>query len=321
MARSSVRVRFGQLLLIAGSVTALHAQSADSTRPQPQRGAPAAGATAPAPRDPFWPDSVRGPAPRTGALLPSKRIVAFYGNPLSKRMGILGQIPPAQMFAKLEQTARLWEVADSTMPVQPALELIATVAQADAGADGMYRQRSTDAMIEQVYGWAHEHGWLLILDIQIGRSDVAAEIEPLRKYLTRPDVHLAIDPEFDVAKHQKPGQVIGTTDAADINVAVDALANIVETNQLPPKVLIVHRFTKPMVTRAGEIKLDPRVQVIMHMDGFGPPAQKKATLDVTIRKEPVQWVGFKLFFKNDKPMLSPSDVLKLRPIPLYISYQ
>lgn len=258
---------------------------------------------------------------RPGAILPFKRVVAFYGNPLSTRMGILGQIPPDKMFAKLEEHARAWAAADTTIPVQPALELIATVAQASPGRDGMYRLRMVDTLIEQVYQWAHQRGWLLILDVQVGRSDVASEIEPLRKFLARPDVHLAFDPEFDVKPHQQPGAVIGTTDAEDINVAVATLAQMVDTHQLPPKMLIVHRFTRPMVTHASAIQLDPRVQVVMHMDGFGAPAQKRATLDAYIRKEPVQWVGFKLFFKNDHPMLSPAEVLKLKPIPLFISYQ
>jgi hypothetical protein len=292
----------------------------DSVKSPVQRPATQAPPPAP-PRAPFWPDSVRGPVARAGAILPFKRVVAFYGNPLSTRMGILGQIPPAQMFVKLEQQARAWAEADSTVPVQPALELIATVAQASPGRDDMYRLRMPDSLIEQVYQWAHEHNWLLVLDIQVGRSDVATEIEPLRKFLVRPEVHLGIDPEFDVKPHQRPGMVIGTTDAKDINVAVDALANIVETSQLPPKLLIVHRFTKPMLTNASAIQLDPRVQVVMHMDGFGTPAQKRSTLEAYIKKEPVQWVGFKLFFKNDHPMLTPAEVLKLRPIALFISYQ
>ncbi|HYV96844.1 MAG TPA: hypothetical protein VE967_05265, partial [Gemmatimonadaceae bacterium] len=220
-----------------------------------------------------------------------------------------------------EEKAREWAAADTTIPVQPALELIATVAQGSPGKDSMYRQRMADTLIEQVYRWAHDHQWLLILDIQVGRSDVATEFEPMRKYLMRPDVHLAIDPEFDVKPHQRPGEVIGTTDASEINGAVQALAQMVDTYQLPPKILIVHRFTGPMLTHSSAIQLDPRVQVIMHMDGFGTPEQKKSTLAAFIRKQPVQWVGFKLFFKNDHPMLTPAEVLKLKPIPLFISYQ
>jgi hypothetical protein len=295
----------------------------DSLRGQPQRGSTRDSGAAPPVkrRAPFWPDSVRGPAPRAGALLPSRRVVAFYGNPLSTKMGILGQIPPAQMFAKLEQQAHQWELADSTVPVQRALEMIATVAQGSPGKDNMYRQRMPDSLIEQVYSWAHERGWLLVLDIQIGRSSVAAEIEPLRKFLIRPDVHLAIDPEFDVSAQQIPGHVIGTTDAVDVNYAINLLGGLVDTYDLPPKMLIVHRFTRPMLTHASAIHLDDRVQVVIHMDGFGAPSTKKETLRAYVEKEPVQWVGFKLFYKNDKPMLSPREVLKLHPVPLFISYQ
>lgn len=291
------------------------------TRPDSARPRTPPDTTAPKQRAPFWPDSVRGPTARAGAILPFKRIIAFYGNPLSKRMGILGELPPKQMMAKLEDVVRTWEKADTTVGVQPALELITTVAQAGPGRDGLYRQRMADTVIEQVYGWAHSHGWLLILDVQVGRSTVAAELDPLRKFLMRPDVHLAIDPEFDVSDKQRPGAVIGTTDAVDINYASNLLCELVDQFQLPPKVLIVHRFTKPMVTHASAIQLDARVQVVMHMDGFGEPGTKRESLRAYIEKEPVQWVGFKLFYKNDHPMLTPKEVLQLHPIPLFISYQ
>src|SRR5262245_30614369 len=43
----------------------------------------------PAKPKPEWP--VKGPDILPGSILPHKRIVAYYGNPLSKRMGILGE--------------------------------------------------------------------------------------------------------------------------------------------------------------------------------------------------------------------------------------
>src|ERR1019366_7497291 len=70
-----------------------------------------------------------------GALLPASRIVAYYGNPLSMGMGILGAIPPEQMLNKLAETAKEWQQADSTHVVRPALQLIATVAQGHKGVD------------------------------------------------------------------------------------------------------------------------------------------------------------------------------------------
>ena len=41
-----------------------------------------------------------------------------------------------------------------------------------------------------------------------------------------------------------PGKKIGTYDAEDVNYAVKFLAGVVDKYKLPPKVLIVHRFTK-----------------------------------------------------------------------------
>ncbi|MEO5902929.1 MAG: hypothetical protein ABIQ55_02840, partial [Gemmatimonadaceae bacterium] len=45
-------------------------------------------------KDTRWP--VKTVAPLPGSILPGKRIVAYYGNPLSKKMGILGELPPDQ---------------------------------------------------------------------------------------------------------------------------------------------------------------------------------------------------------------------------------
>src|SRR5689334_18368419 len=73
-----------------------------------------------------WPSI---PAALPGSVLPGRRIVAFYGNPLSKRMGVLGEYPVDTMLAKLDEVVRQWEQADPTTPVQPALQLIAVTAQ------------------------------------------------------------------------------------------------------------------------------------------------------------------------------------------------
>jgi hypothetical protein len=266
-----------------------------------------------------WP--VKGPAPLPGALLPDTRIIAFYGNPKSNRMGILGQLPPAEMLAKLERIATEWAQADTSRRVMPALHLIATVAQGKPGPGGKYRLRHSDQTIEQVLGWAEERGWIVLLDVQIGHSTVADELPHLVKYLERPYVHLALDPEFAMKLGGVPGRRIGTLDAADVNDAVQLLAGIVERKKLPPKVLVVHRFTQRMLTNHAGIRLDPRVQVVVDMDGFGPPNFKEDAYKYFIVPEPVQYTGFKLFFKNDKPMMTPAQVLALYPQPLYIQYQ
>ena len=298
----------------------------DSGQAKQKQGAPKAkslATAAPARPKPVWP--VNGPAPLPGSILPNKRIVAYYGNPLSKRMGILGEIPPDEMLKRLDREVKAWERADSTTPVVPALHLIAVVAQGSAGRDGLYRARMGDSLVERVYGWAQRQKAIMFLDIQVAKSTLQQELPRLTTFLSRPDVHLGLDPEFSMKRGGAPGKRIGTYDAADVNYAIDFLADLVQKNNLPPKVLVIHRFTRPMLTNANKIKLDPRVQVVIHMDGWGPPWMKKDSYDAYVYAEPVQYTGFKLFYKNDTkkghPLMKPSDVLALFPKPLYIQYQ
>jgi hypothetical protein len=265
-----------------------------------------------------WPELVT-PAP--GALLPSHLIIAFYGNPLSKRMGILGELPPEQMLAKLEATAAEWAEADSTRTVLPALHMIVTVAQGSAGRDGKYRLRMTDSLMERVAGWAEERGWLFFIDVQPGLSTLEAELPRLIPLLRRPYVHLALDPEFAMRDGARPGRRIGTMDAEEINHAIDLLAGIVKAEGIPPKILVVHRFTQKMLTNASRIRQDPHVQVVVDMDGFGAPSLKRSTWRIVVQRDPVQYTGFKLFYKNDKPMMTMRQVIELFPSPAYIQYQ
>ena len=281
-----------------------------------------ASAAAPAP-EPVWP--VEGPPPLPGSILPDRRIIAFYGNPLSKRMGILGELPPEKMLAKLDREVAAWNAADPETPVQPALHLIAVVAQASPGKDGKYRARMDSSLIEKVYGWAQQKNAVLFLDLQIGKSRLEDELPRLANFLKRPDVHLAIDPEFSMKRGHAPGTRIGSFDAVDINYAVRFLADLVTEQQLPPKVLVVHRFTRDMLTGHKRIDLDPRVQIVIDMDGWGPPSLKRDSYRAYVYRYPVQFTGFKLFYKNDTkkghPLMTPEQVLALKPKPLYIQYQ
>jgi hypothetical protein len=271
-----------------------------------------------------WP--VKCPPPLPGAILPGKRIVAYYGNPLSKRMGALGEYPKDEMLRRLKGEAAKWQAADPSMPVQPALHLIAVVAQGDPGKAGKYRMIMPDATINQVYGWAKEAGAILFIDIQTGHDDIRTILPRFEWLLKNPDVHLGIDPEFNLIKSgKKPGTKIGTYDAADINYVSGYLQGLVKKYNLPPKVFTVHRFTRNGVTNAKGIVLRPEVQMVMHMDGWGAPWLKRDSYKDYIVAEPVQYTGFKLFYHNDTkkgdPLMTPQDLLKLHPKPVYIQYQ
>lgn len=258
---------------------------------------------------------------RPDALLPKKRIVVYYGNPLSKRMGVLGEYPESVMLAKLKTEVDAFAKADTTKPVQPGLHLIVTVAQGAPGKNNLYRLRMTDSLIDHWCKLAESKGYLMFLDVQLGRSTVQSELQPLIPYLKRPYVHLALDPEFAMKGENIPGRKIGVMDASEINYAITTLANLVKANNLPTKILVVHRFTQKMVTNYRAIKPVPEVQVVMNMDGFGAPWLKRDSYNAYERMQPVQFTGFKLFYKNDKPMLSRKEVVELSPSPVFITFQ
>ena len=272
----------------------------------------------------LWP--VKTVYPNAGALLPFNRIVAYYGNLYSTGMGVLGEYPEAEMLARLDVEIKKWQIADPNTPVIPALHYIAVVAQGSAGKDGKYISRMPDSEIDKVLAIAAKINAIVFLDIQVGFSDLQTEVPLLEKYLKLPNVHLGIDPEFSMKTGIRPGKIVGTCDAVDINFAVNYLAKIVKENNLTPKILVVHRYTQPMVTNFQDIKPLPEVQIVMDMDGWGTMARKIGTYTHFIYPEPVQFTGFKLFYKNDvlekgSTLMTPDDLLKLRPQPIYVQYQ
>lgn len=271
-----------------------------------------------------WP--VKYPPPLPGSILPQKRIVAYYGNPKSKKMGALGEYPKDEMLKRLKGEVAKWEKADPSLPVQPALHLVAVVAQGEPGKTGKYRMIHPDALVNEVYGWAKEVNGILFIDIQTGHSDIRTILPRFEWILKNPDVHLGMDPEFNLIKSGKiPCKKIGTYDAADINYASGYLQELVKKHKLPPKVFVVHRFTRNMVTNAKSIVVRPEVQMVMHMDGWGPPWLKRDSYRDYIVKEPVQFTGFKLFYHNDTkkgdPLMTPQELLALHPKPIYVQYQ
>jgi len=270
-----------------------------------------------------WP--VKSPYPLPGAILPYNRIIAFYGNLYSKRMGILGELPKDEMLKKLQAEVANWQAADTTIKAIPALHYIAVTAQIEPGNTKLHRMRMPFKQIDTIIKWAKSIDALVFLDIQVGHSSVKDEVASLETYLKLPNVHLGIDPEFSMKNGEIPGTKIGTFSSDDINDAIAILANLVKKNNLPPKVLVVHRFTQGMLTNYKNIKIVPEVQVVMDMDGFGSKVLKKSSYQRYIYREPVQFTGVKLFYKNDNrndwQMYTPGELLKFTPKPIYIQYQ
>lgn len=273
-----------------------------------------------------WP--VKGPYPSPGAVLPFHRVVAYYGNLFSTKMGALGEFPKDEMISRLKAEIKNWQAADTSLPILPALHYVAVTAQGAAGRDGKFRARMPFSQIDTIVKWANEINGLAFVDIQVGLSTLQAEVPLLEKYLSMPNVHLGIDPEFAMLNvgGRRPGSVIGSYNADNINYVIDYLAFIVKKNNIPPKILVIHRFTNPMVREYQRIKRVPQVQIVIDMDGWGDKVLKKSSYMLYARRDPVQFTGFKIFYKNDvkagaDQLYTPQEVLNFQPKPIYIQYQ
>jgi hypothetical protein len=201
------------------------------------------------------------------ALLPANRIVAYYGNPLAPTLGRLGESPPDQMIARLHETAAYYSDMDPSRPVKPARELITPLAQASPGDDRMYRARMSSDLIDQVAGWASDNDLLLVLNVQVGRSSVDAELQPLLPYLRRPNTHLALDPEFAMGPGQVPGQAIGSLDASDVNTAVKTSRYggfIGDAGAEFGGIKLFYNYDSPMLEPDAVLNLTPAPDVVIY---------------------------------------------------------
>jgi hypothetical protein len=260
-------------------------------------------------------------APTDAPLLPAYRIVAFYGHPHDPAMGIVGEHDIGQLAEILREEAANYAAADPSRPVVPALEIIATVAQRVPGSDGTYILDTDTETLTEYVDFAAEQGMVVILDLQVGRGTVAAEIEKVRELLARPNVHLAIDPEFAVAEGEIPGEYIGSIDAESITYAQGVLAEIAAANGIPPKMLIIHQFREDMIRGKSQLTPVPGVQLVIDADGYGAPELKTAVYNFLVRDEPVEFAGVKLFYRQDVPLMTPQEILALVPAPDVIIYQ
>jgi hypothetical protein len=203
--------------------------------------------------------------------------------------------------------------------VLPALELLAVVANRDAGRDGLYSARQTNRVIARYLRAARRAKALLVLDIQPGHRNFWGEARALARWLREPDVSLALDPEWHTPG-AVPGTAIGSVQAREVNAISFWLDDLVRRRDLPQKLLLVHRFTENMIR--GVLKTRERVAVTVNVDGFGHRAIKRVKYEHFARgRDRALFHGFKLFFKEDTDLMRPGNVGQLTPRPDVVVYE
>jgi hypothetical protein len=257
--------------------------------------------------------------PRGGRrVFPDFRVVAFYGAPQSRALGALGIGTPDQAARRLARQARPY--VKKTRPVLLAFELLATVANRDAGMDGMYRTRQPNSVIRRYLRAARRHKALLVLDIQPGHADFLDETRHLDRWLREPDVGLALDPEWHTPS-AVPGTVIGSVHASKVNAVTRHVAKIVRENNLPEKLLVIHQFTPNMIVGKSHVQKPPGVAVTMNVDGFGDRPNKISKYHQFTHDGTRFHHGYKLFYEEDTNLMRPRSVLALQPPPDFVVYE
>ncbi|MFN2612395.1 MAG: hypothetical protein ABR536_03375 [Solirubrobacterales bacterium] len=261
--------------------------------------------------------------PRGGtSVLPENRVVAFYGAPQAPQLGTLGIGGPKAAGRRLQRRARSFARRGSR-PVLPAFELISTIVQSAPGKDGEYRHRQPAQVISRYLDAARRIHGLLLLDIQPGRADFPTEAKALEPWLRRPEVGIALDPEWRMKSDEVPGEVIGQVRASEVNQVIESVSRIVAAEHLPDKLMVIHQFTPEMISDRNSLRPRRGVDLVLDADGFGtPPDKRQKYRQLAPPAGGPFFRGFKLFYAEDTGLMSPRQVLRLDPGPVdFVVYE
>ncbi len=248
--------------------------------------------------------------------LNTQRVVAFYGVPGDPALGTLGDGTATSVLERLVEQSQPFATADRTLML--AFEVIATVAQSSPGSDGNYSAAIAKDDIWEFLEKIREVDGALVIDFQTGRDQYLDQVPEYVDLLSEPDVHIALDPEWDMEEGEIPNQIIGSSDSLEINEVMEFVAQIVRDNRLPRKTIVLHNFTEGMIANRELLDAPPEIDVVVHMDGHGPPETKIGNYG-RLSADPPFFNGFKVFYGRDFPRMTPGAVLSLDPE--FVSYQ
>jgi len=268
--------------------------------------------------------------------LPTKNemIVAYYGRPGVKSLGVLGQHSLENIIPIIQAKADEYKKASGNQNVVPGFDIIYGLAAADPGRSGNYLLPLSSKKLMPYINASKEHGFMTFIDTQLGKLTPLQAVEPVLKYLQHKNVHLAIDPEFEVhGLDLRPGKIIGHVTGKQVNEVQTAMADYMKKHNITEKkILLVHMFRHTMVSNKKDLKTFDNIDLIFNLDGHGSPRLKVDIYNAIYTHRIAHEVagGFKLFFAEDKPrLMTPKEVLgleamngvKMKEMPKFINYQ
>jgi hypothetical protein len=297
----------------AGRPTAVRGQAAATPTPA-EGGDRSSSERAPVP-------ATIGPTPTPESPLKNSQMVVFYGSPVSSELGILGMFPPEEAAQRAKAEAEIYDGLNGNRGAFGAMDLIYSQVQAEPTENGLYLRYLDDSTVQEYLDLADKYDLQLILDLQIGRSTVEAEVEKIERFLKNRRVHVAIDPEYAVGPDGIPLDTPGRVYGDDLNRMQDVLTDIVDQNQLPPKMAIVHQYLDDTIQDGGATKKVPEVDLVLNMDAFGDAREKNEKYEIFSTRPYASRRSFNIFLQQDERVLSEQEALDLTPPPDAIFYQ
>ncbi len=256
-------------------------------------------------------------------LFEKNHIIAYYGHPNSKIMGIVGRETKQRLAELLREKAATYDKINGEKGVIPAIYLIYGTCQ-PGGKIGIM----TPKMVKEYIDFAIDNGFLIYLDHQIGKYTLADAMNTLLPFLKYPNVHLAIDVEW---RTDRPMKQIGHIRGNELNDIQLQMKNYILENKISGKrQLVFHQFNYKMLRDSSLAKSDYDPVMLVHTtSGWGGPKGKVSTHALNSKVSNIPNKGFKLwlFYSNkkgvhfDSPLMSPETVLALNPQPGLIIYQ
>jgi len=256
------------------------------------------------------------------SMLLNNDILAYYGHPNSRNMGILGRHSIEELDQLLTELAIEYEAVSGGKKIRKAFYLIYGTVWPE-GEIGILRH---DTLMRYI-NYGLQNDILIFIDHQIGRFDPIDSLRKMLPYLQYPNVHLALDPEW---RTPTPMVNLGHVTGEEINIAQQVMENYLIENNLPgERMLVFHQFNNVMIRDRADVRSNfNRVRLIHCADGIGSPSMKRDSYAANARAANMPLKSFKLFYDFkipgagvDIPLMTPEQVYELNPRPYIIMYQ
>jgi len=258
---------------------------------------------------------------RSASVLDKNQMVVFYGTPLASGLGILGEMKPDDAARMVKVQAAIYDEINGERGAVGAMDVIYGLAQDEPTSNGLYVRYLSDQHVQRYLRLADKYAFQVILDLQIGRGRIPDEVRKIERYLLNPRVHVAIDPEYAVGPEGQPIQTPGRMSGHELNEVQDYIGGLIETHNLPPKMIIIHQFLDSTVVEGEATRKVENIDLVLNMDAFGATRDKAKKYHKYSSLPYAQRDSYNIFLKQDERVLSEEEVLDLAPMPDIVFYQ